>query len=92
MQKTQSERNDNKLSENLSLISRKDLRLEGIVEVLATSDTLINIKLKDSPLSISGTNINITKLDIEQGILEATGNFESIKYNKSAGFLKKLFK
>lgn len=92
MQKTQSERIDNKLNENLSLISRKDLKLEGIVEVLATSDTLINLKLKDSPLTIIGTNISITKLDIDQGILEATGNFESIKYSKSAGFFKRLFK
>ena len=92
MQKTQLESNNHQLHENLSLTSRKDLKLEGIVEVLATSDTLINLKLKDSPLTICGTNINITKLDIEQGILEATGNFESIKYSKSGGFLKKIFK
>lgn len=92
MQKTQHEKNELHLEENLTLVSRKSLKLEGIIEVIATSDTNIVLKLKDSPLHITGNNINITKLDINLGILEASGNFDSFKYNKSGNFLKRIFK
>jgi len=80
------------LDESLSLSNRKMLKLEGIVEVIATSDTNINLKLKDTSLTICGSEISITRLDVELGILEANGNFESFKYGKSGGFFKKLFK
>ena len=79
-------------NENLILTNRKSIKLEGIVEVVATSDTNINLKLKDTNLAISGNEISITRLDVELGILEANGNFDSFKYGKSGGFFKKLFK
>ena len=92
MQKSQQEKLDTQLSENLTLTNRKQIKLDGIIEIISTSDTSISLKLKNSPLTITGTNINITKLDIELGILEASGNFETIKYTKSGGLFKKIFK
>ena len=92
MQKTQQEKINTFTNESLILLNRKNLKLEGIVEIISTSDTNISVKLKDSPLYLTGNSINITRLDIEQGILEANGNFESIKYTKNGGFFKKLFK
>jgi len=80
------------INESLSLSNRKQLKLDGIVEIIASSDTSISLKLKNTPLTITGNNINITRLDIEQGTLEANGNFESIKYGKPNGLLKRLFK
>lgn len=91
MQKNLQEK-ESLISENLSLFKRNELKLEGIVEIIATSDTNLILKLKDCPLFITGSNINITKIDVNDGILEATGNFESFKYNKSGNFFKRIFK
>lgn len=80
-------------NELLILSNRKSLRLEGIVEIISTSDTALTLKLKDTTLCILGENINITKLDITTGILEANGKFVSIKYGvKSGNIFKRLFK
>lgn len=79
-------------SESLSLINRKNLKLEGIVEILSTSETILMLKLKDTTLCISGENINIQKIDVNTGILEAEGKFTSIKYGKSGNFFKRIFK
>lgn len=93
MQKTTNhEKQELPINENLSLSDRKQLKLDGIAEIISSSDTNISLKLKNTSLTISGNNINITRLDINQGILEATGNFESIKYGKQTSFFKRLFK
>lgn len=79
--------------ELLILSNRRNLKLEGIVEIISTSDTTIVLKLKDTTLNILGENINITKLDVSSGTLEAEGKFNNIKYGvKNGNFLKRLFK
>lgn len=93
MQKiTSQETQKTHINENLSLSDRNKLKLDGIIEIISSSDTNISLKLKDTPLIIMGNNINITRLDIEQGILEANGNFESIKYGKQTSLFKRIFK
>jgi hypothetical protein len=93
MQKTINQEKTQSLSnESLYLTSRKSLKLEGIVEICATSDTNINLKLQDTSLQIYGNNISIFRLDVEQGILEANGNFDCIKYGNSGNIFKRIFK
>lgn len=82
----------NSVNENLCLGNRKSLNLEGIVEILASSENNLIVKLKDTTLYISGTGINIQKLDINSGILQAEGSFDCIKYGKSGNIFKRLFK
>ncbi len=89
---TNQENKSNNIQENLILNNRKNLKLEGIVEVLATSDSNLNLKLKDTNLVISGENINILKLDVNLGILEAEGKFDAFKFGKSANLFKRIFK
>lgn len=90
MEKTLNENNKN--NESLSLINRKSLRLEGITEVISTSDTSLTIKLKDTNLTICGQELNIIKLDINSGILEVVGTVSLIKYGKAEKFFKRIFK
>lgn len=89
---TNQENKSNNIQENLILNNRKNLKLEGIVEVLATSDSILNLKLKDTNLVVSGENINILKLDVNLGILEAEGKFDAFKFGKSANLFKRIFK
>lgn len=80
------------INEFLSLENRKKLHISNIEEVTSSSDTHLEIKLKDTRLSIGGTNINITKLDTETQILEADGNFNKIIYGKESNLLRRIFK
>lgn len=79
-------------NECLILENRKRIKIEGIVEINSSSESGINLKLKDTSLNITGSNIHITKLDITCGVLEAEGLFDGIKYGKSANIFKRLFK
>ena len=82
----------NKINENLTLINRKSLKLEGIIEVNSSSDTLVSAKLKDTVISITGQNLHITRLDVNLGFLDIDGNVDSIKYGKNANIFKRIFK
>ena len=92
MEKILKDETHNRNNESLLIQCRKTLKIEGIVEVVSTSDSLLNLKLKDTSLTITGEQINIEKLDINLGILEANGKFVSIKYGKSGNIFKRLFK
>lgn len=92
MEKTINTLKENNYNEKIILNNRKTIHIEGIVEIVSTSDKLLTMKLKDTTLSIDGENIHITILDINAGILEADGNFNNIKYGKSNNILKRIFK
>ena len=92
MEKTTIKQLENNITnENISLINRKNLKMTGILEIISSSENGIYLKVKDNNLTILGNNIHITKLDIENKILEAEGVFESFKYGKSNIF-KRIFK
>ena len=83
---------DTKVQENLSLTNRKVLKMDGVSEIISSSETGLYIKLSNTSLSITGQNMHITKLDVNSGILEVEGLIDSIKYGKSANIFKRLFK
>lgn len=90
MEKTTLE--ENKIKETLSLINRKTLKLDGIVEINSSSESQMSIKLKDTTLTILGSNMHITRLDVETGILEVDGLINLIKYGKNENLFKRIFK
>ncbi len=92
MEKITSLAENKNLNESLFLQNRKNLKVEGVNQVLASSETNIHLKLKDTSLSILGSSIHITKLDVSAGVLEAEGNFELIKYGKVGNIFKRIFK
>lgn len=81
-----------KLYESVSLINRKNLKLEGIIEINSSSENLLSIKLKETTLTICGQNMHITHLDINTGILEVEGIITSIKYGKNENIFKRIYK
>jgi hypothetical protein len=87
------DKKENHYSENIILNNRTHLHIDGIIEIISTSETGLLMKLKDTSLTVSGTDIHISKLDIDSGVLEADGNFLNFKYgNKSGNIFKRIFK
>jgi len=75
---------------SITLINQKKLTLTGVNEIFSSNEKNILLKCNSKKLIISGENINITKLDVNTGELEATGLFESLKY--TSGLKTNLFK
>lgn len=92
MEKIEKINEKNTISENLTLTNRKTLKLEGIVEINSSNETLLSVKLKDTTLTITGQNMHISRLDVNLGILDIDGNIDCIKYGKNPNIFKRIFK
>ena len=74
---------------------RKAFTIFGVTEVLETTGGFLSVKLAGEILSIKGSEISIKKLAIEEGILEAAGVVDEVKYahkRERIPLLKKIFK
>ncbi len=90
MEKTQK---NNISTSKLILENQNKITVTGIIEILSSNDNTLFAKLNKGNIYIYGNGIHITKLDIEQGLLEAEGNFNQIKYNnKSDNIFKRIFR
>ena len=76
----------------LEIKNQKQIRLDGVNEVKRTNDTEIVLKLDNKPLTIKGNNLNVTKIDLEDGLFMAEGIILSVNYEIKQNLLKKLFK
>lgn len=81
--------------ENISIEDRKNVFITGATKVLASTETQATVEMADSKLVISGTNLELTKLDLDNKVVSFCGNINAIKYiNKSekTNLIKRLFK
>ena len=74
-------------------IKDDSVSITGITSVGDVNDKTVSVKLKDRSLLVSGSGLSVTKLDVEQGSLFATGKVSQVKFGAgkgAEGFLKKL--
>lgn len=65
----------------------------GVINVREFSDREILAELSTSGITIRGANLKITDLDVNSGVLKATGELISLQYGgASTSFLKRLLK
>lgn len=82
------------LEHSLTLTNRKNLTITGVDKVVSVKPELLQLKSTAGDIAISGQNIEVTKLDVEQHTITLTGKFDNIKYfeNTKTPLLKKIFK
>ena len=81
--------------ETICLEDRKKLIVKGATKVVSSTTNQAVVEIGDCNIIISGTNIEVTKLDLENKEVIFAGNINSFKYIKKAektGFIKRLFK
>jgi len=81
--------------ETICLEDRKKLIVKGATKVVSSTTNQAVVEIVDCNIIISGTNIEVTKLDLENKEVIFAGNINSFKYMKKAektGFIKRLFK
>lgn len=82
------------IEHSLTLVDRKHLTITGVEKVVSVKPDLLQVKTSAGDMAVTGQNIEVTKLDLEQHTISLTGKFDSIKYseNNKTPLLKKIFK
>ncbi len=89
------------MSENLSkkphsiiMDNRKKLSLTGVDDVLGFNEDSVSVITSLGNLIVSGSDLHISKLDLDTGEVEIDGCVDSLRYtdNKSSkSFMQRLF-
>jgi len=83
------------LPSNIILNDRKNLNVTGVLELYSSGETEIKLKTGLGNLKITGANLKPERLDLEAGVLDVSGDVDSILYygvGTSKSFLKRIFK
>ena len=70
------------------------LIINGVSKVVSSTQNGIVVLLNGQTLEIEGKNLTTTKLDVENEILEANGNFVSMRFvghKQKENFFKRIF-
>ena len=78
---------------SLMLEEQKKLSLTGILNVESFNEKEVYLKLADNMLNITGANLNVEKLNVEDGTLTVMGEIGTIRYSGARqSLLKRIFK
>lgn len=86
---------ENNTESKLTLINEKNLTVTNVSKIIEAKPNLVLINLKNKELAITGSNLEIKKLDTVSGFLEVEGEVTQLKYSSIKNpttFLKKIFK
>lgn len=80
---------------DLTLISRKELKITGVRQILNFDDTSVAFVTAAGELEIDGESLNIDVLDLNRGVASVTGNISGMNYlsdqqNKKRKFRSRL--
>ncbi|WP_297518798.1 sporulation protein YabP [uncultured Clostridium sp.] len=78
-------------SSSISLENRKKLLVTGVLEVISFDDQQINLNTTLGGLNITGENLKVNKLDVQNGDVVITGCIFTIIYCKKMKKKRKLF-
>lgn len=81
--------------ETICLEERKKLTLTGATKMISSTNTQAVVEVGGSNLVITGTNIEVTKLNLENKEVIFSGNIVGLKYiqkTEKTPLLKRLFK
>lgn len=92
-------RNVSNRSHNMILENRKKMSVSGVEHVISFDPELIILVTVQGNITIKGTELDIKKLNLDDGNLAIEGYINSIVYSdkddissKSAGFFSKMFR
>jgi len=81
--------------ETIILEERKKISLTGATKVVSSTSTQAVVEVGGSNVVISGSNMEVTKLNLDNKEVIFSGNINSIKYmqkTEKTNLIKRLFK
>jgi sporulation protein YabP len=78
------------------LHDRRDMRIEGAIEVVSFDETYVMLKTQCGDMAIEGKDLKIAVLEIDAGIVVLSGTVSGVYYSdpqnkEKRSFVKKLF-
>jgi len=70
---------------SLSLENRKTAALTGVSEVLAFDENQVILMTESGEIALTGENLHVTRLMLEEGMLTVEGRLDSIFYTQRSG-------
>lgn len=85
---------EKKFNDNIvNLSNQKILTITGVESVTTMNSNQIFLTASNQNILVTGDNMEVEKLDVENGILKVKGLIDGIKYNsKKENILKRIFK
>ncbi len=84
-----------KLPNNIIMENRKKVMISGVSRVDSFDEHTVILLTELGELTIKGTDLHISQLNVDSGELNVTGNIYGLVYtedHRSGGFLSRLFK
>ena len=79
----------------VTLLNRATLTITGVEKVYETNENKVQLKVSNSNLLINGEGLNISRLDVETGVVQINGKINELKYTTAeskGNIFKKIFK
>lgn len=84
------------MQESLLIENRESVKVLGATRVISSTQNQGVVETKDSVIVISGSDIEVKKLDLENGEVSFYGKINGIKFSNGQGakvpLLKRIFK
>ena len=82
---------------SIFLKDRKEMRIEGVTEVISFDDLTVMLKTQCGDMAIEGKDLRIAVLEIDAGIVVLSGTVSGVYYyepksKEKNGLVKKLFR
>ena len=81
--------------QSILIENQNQTTITGATKILSSTNTQAVVELANNTLILSGNNIEITKLDLENNLVVFNGEINSLKYNKKSqkiGIIKRILK
>ncbi|MBQ4110973.1 MAG: sporulation protein YabP [Clostridia bacterium] len=90
------EQKNTKTVQNIILENRRKIAISGVIDVDSFDEHSIILLTDLGILEVNGTDIKIEKLNLENGEISASGEFDAIEYVtdkiEKGGVFKKIFR
>ena len=75
-----------------TLENRNKFIVTGVTRAISANQNNICVQVGKTNMYITGSMLHVSKLDTTTGIMEGDGLVDSVKYGKSVGVIRKIFK
>ena len=81
---------------SITLKDRKDMRIDGVTEVVSFDELYVMLKTQCGDMAIEGKDLKIAVLEIDAGIVVLSGTVSGVYYSEpqskeKRSFVKRLF-
>ena len=83
------------MNEKVTIINRNEIEVQGATRVIATTAKESVVEIEGGVMTITGANLEVTKLDLDNKEVKFSGIISNVKFSEKrekVGLIKRIFK